>query len=99
MEEKKNNKGLVWLIVILIILVLGLVGYIVYDKVILRSNNIKKEQNELQNCLYRRRKCIVDTPPFLRYVYGKIPAGFRDRTCGYRPLQYAHHRKISEGTQ
>ena len=34
MEEKKNNKGLVWLIVVLIILVLGLVGYIVYDKVL-----------------------------------------------------------------
>ena len=34
MEEKKNNKGLVWLIVILIILVLGLVGYIIYDRVL-----------------------------------------------------------------
>ena len=38
MEEKKNNKGLVWLIVILIILVLGLVGYIVYDKVLSKDN-------------------------------------------------------------
>lgn len=34
MEEKKNNKGLIWLIVILIVLVLGLVGYIVFDKVL-----------------------------------------------------------------
>ena len=41
MEEKKNNKGLVWLIVILIILVLGLVGYIVYDKVILNTSEVK----------------------------------------------------------
>lgn len=32
MEEKKNNKGLICLIVILIVLVLGLVGYIVYDE-------------------------------------------------------------------
>lgn len=37
MEEKKNNKGLVCLIVILIILVLGLVGYIIYDKVLLKD--------------------------------------------------------------
>ena len=42
MEEKKNNKGLVWLIVILIILVLGLVGYIIYDKTI-------KDDNQLLN--------------------------------------------------
>ena len=33
MEEKKNIKGFIWLIVILIILVLGLVGFIVYDKI------------------------------------------------------------------
>ena len=37
MEEKKNNKGLVWLIVILIIMILGLVGYIVYDKVLYKT--------------------------------------------------------------
>ena len=34
MGEKKNNKVLIWLIIILIILVLGLVGFIVYDKVL-----------------------------------------------------------------
>ena len=39
MEEKKNKKGFIWLIVILIILVLGLVGYIVYNK-ILKVDNI-----------------------------------------------------------
>lgn len=39
MKEKKNNKGLVWLIAILIILVLGLVGYIVYDKVLSAQKN------------------------------------------------------------
>ena len=45
MEEKKNNKGLVWLIVVLIILVLGLVGYIVYDKV-LKEEPKKVEQSK-----------------------------------------------------
>lgn len=34
MEEKKNNKGILWLVIILIVLVLGLVGYIVLDKVL-----------------------------------------------------------------
>lgn len=29
--EEKNNKGLIWLIIILIVLVLGLIGFIVYD--------------------------------------------------------------------
>ena len=38
MEEKKNQKGLVWLIVILIIMVLGLVGFIVYDKILTKDN-------------------------------------------------------------
>ena len=46
MEEKKNNKGLVWLIVILIILVLGLVGYIVYDKILL-ENEISVDDNNI----------------------------------------------------
>ena len=31
MEEKKNNKGLVWLIIILIVLVLGVASYIIYE--------------------------------------------------------------------
>ncbi len=34
MENKKNNKGLIWLIIILVVLVLGLVGFIVYDKLL-----------------------------------------------------------------
>ena len=34
MEEKKNNKGVIWLIIILIVLVLGVASYIVYEKFI-----------------------------------------------------------------
>lgn len=34
MEEKKNNKEPIWLIISLIALVLGLIGFIVYDKVL-----------------------------------------------------------------
>jgi len=45
MEEKKNNKGLVWIIIILIILVLGLVGYIVYDKVLVQNKTISNNNN------------------------------------------------------
>ncbi len=32
--QEKNNKGFIWLIIILIVLVLGLVGYIIYDKIL-----------------------------------------------------------------
>lgn len=44
MEETKNNKGLVWLIVILIVLVLGLVGYIVFDKVLAKEKTLNKNE-------------------------------------------------------
>ena len=47
MEEKKNNKGLIWLIVILIILVLGLVGYIVYDKVLKDDKTISNNDETI----------------------------------------------------
>lgn len=49
MEEKKNNKGLIWLIVILIILVLGLIGYIVYDKVLLEDKEPINNENTTTN--------------------------------------------------
>ena len=38
MEERKNNTGLVVAVTILIMLVLGLVGFIIYNK-ILSDNN------------------------------------------------------------
>lgn len=43
MEEKKSNKGLVWLIVILIILVFGLASYIFYEKFIKVEYGTKEE--------------------------------------------------------
>ena len=51
MEEKKSNKGLIGLVVVLIIMVLGLGGYIVYDKVLSTENETKKnnvEENEVE---------------------------------------------------
>lgn len=47
MEEMKNSKGIIWLIVVLIVLVLELGGYIVYDKLIKADNesNINKPAN------------------------------------------------------
>ena len=54
MEEKKNNNGLIWLIIILIILVLGLVGYIIYDKVLkdkIISNNNTSTTNTIQSII------------------------------------------------
>ena len=51
MEEKKNNKRLIWLIVILIILVLGLVGYIIYDKVILEDKTPVNNESTTTNTI------------------------------------------------
>lgn len=39
MEEKKKSKGLIWLIIILIVLVLGLIGFILYDKTFVKDIN------------------------------------------------------------
>lgn len=41
--EKKNNKGLIWVIIILIVLVLGLAGFIVYDKILLSSKKLESD--------------------------------------------------------
>ena len=41
-EEKKNNKGLYVIIAVLCLLVLGLGGYIIYDKSL---SNIQKDTN------------------------------------------------------
>ena len=38
--EKKNNKGLIGLVVVLVVMVLGLSGYILYDKLL--TNNTKE---------------------------------------------------------
>ena len=47
--ENKNNKGLIVLIVILIIMVLGLGSYIVYDKVIANDKTINDSTNNSDN--------------------------------------------------
>lgn len=47
MEEQKNSKGLIVLVIILTILVLGLGGYLVYDKVL--SKTIKSDFSQNQN--------------------------------------------------
>lgn len=56
---KKSNKGLIWLVIILILIVLGLSTYIVYDKVLIKENKqeetnkntdiSKKDSNDLKN--------------------------------------------------
>ena len=46
--EKKNNKGLIIAIVVLSVLVVGLGGYIIYDKINFKSaDDAKKEKDEL----------------------------------------------------
>lgn len=45
MEKEKNNNGVIWLIIILTILVLGLIGYIVYDKILIIDKENKNDNN------------------------------------------------------
>ena len=52
MEKKKSNKGLIITIVILIILLLGLAGYICYDKFL--------TSDEKNNALYAKYKALAD---------------------------------------
>jgi len=48
MEEKKKS-GLIWLVVFLLLLLVGSVGYIVYDKVYLKEESFKKPVEETKN--------------------------------------------------
>jgi len=49
MEEKKNNKGLIIVVCVLSVLVLALGGFIVYDKVISKSDENPKDNNIVEN--------------------------------------------------
>lgn len=56
MENKKNSKGLIVLVIILIICVLGLAGYIVYDKVLNKqtintNNNTSSTSKKIENTI------------------------------------------------
>jgi len=80
MEVKKNNTGLIWLVVILLILVLCLIGYIIFDKTLYKvtTNNEKttttKNEKEENNTL-RRDNFIYDLNNkkiHISYVYRKM---------------------------
>lgn len=43
MEKQKNNNGLIVLVIVLFLLVLGLGGYIVYDKALNNNETLKKD--------------------------------------------------------
>ena len=45
MENKKNSKGLIVLLIILVLCVLGLAGYIVYDKVLSKNKKTINANN------------------------------------------------------
>ena len=76
--ENKSNKGLIFVIIILIIMVLGLGGYIVYDKFIdvdpksnIKEENKKKEEKEEKSIIKDKDKKIVYTEG--DYEYKKVP--------------------------
>ena len=48
-EKKKSSKGLICLVIILLLVVCGLVGYIVYDKVVLSNPKDNTEEKNIKN--------------------------------------------------
>ncbi len=46
--ENKSNKGLIGLVIVLIIMVLGLGGYIVYDKKFINERENKQVKNQIE---------------------------------------------------
>lgn len=51
MDKKKNNFGLIIIVVILSLLVLGLLGYIIYDKSLNNQNDDIKKNNDSKNAV------------------------------------------------
>lgn len=58
-EKKKNNKGLIVIIVILTVLLLGVVGYICYDKGVFDELSQKEEQKDSENMQKAEEKISV----------------------------------------
>ena len=69
--EEKNNKGLIWLIVILSILVLGLIGFILYDKSHVKSsneNNIITTTDNVETTTSNKKISKEEVEKYLSYV-------------------------------
>ena len=78
--EKKNNKGIIALIIILSLLVVGLSGYIAYEKIhnSQNSNNITNNENENKNennvsNLYENTEINRETLDELYRIIGVLP--------------------------
>jgi len=77
MREKSNNKCIVLLIIILIVIILGLVGFIVYDKILYKENINDKttsttKNNKEEDSVLRRDNFIYelnDKDYNISYVY------------------------------
>jgi len=70
MEENKNNKSLIVLIVILLICVLGLGAFIVYDKILNNNNNIDNKDDKPP--VQYSNPSVDDTKPPVQHIVTKI---------------------------
>ena len=66
--ENKSNKGLIGLVVVLIIMVLGLGGYIVYDKVFSIEKENKKVEKETTNKQIKEEKVEIKNQDVENYL-------------------------------
>ena len=70
MEKEKNNNGLIALVIVLFLLVLGLGGYIVYDKVLSNDNetiNNVNNNDEIDTAVLNNLYTIVGILPVDQY--------------------------------
>lgn len=81
--EEKNNKGLIWLITILIVLVLGLIGYIIYDKSSLSNDKIKTNITTTTTNTTTTKK-VVDNSKYDEVISFKVTLNDIEHEIAYK---------------
>ena len=94
MEKQKNNGGLVVLVIILFLLLLGLGGYIIYDKLYnskgsnTATTDVEINQNGTSN-LYDNIELDKETLDKLYYIIGALPEEGEETTASRHCLNAA----------
>ena len=96
-NSKKSNKGL---IVILILIILSLVGYICYDKVIMKeeSNKVVENNEKDKNVNIENGKDDIELEQVAQNLYKKISADDWEFVCSLPVPSHVAHNASSYGS-